>query len=88
MFCRKALRVLAGTLAHLFRITSADGISKGGRIIFDPILCLCRQGAATKTFGTWLEFSTSGIIESRALASPSLTLMFLLVPAQNRTCGV
>ena len=30
MFCRKPLRILAGTPAHLFRLTSAGGISKGG----------------------------------------------------------
>ena len=53
-----SLRAVADALADLFRITSPVSTAKGGRLIFNRMLCCCHRGARTKTFVIWLAFCT------------------------------
>jgi hypothetical protein len=85
-FFRKPLRVLAGTLAHLFRLTLADGAPKGG--VSSSILYSVRVVKAQQPKPSALGLSSTPPASLNHASSPPRpsTLMFVLVPAQTRTC--
>ena len=88
MFCRKQLRVLAGTLVHLFRPTSADGTSKGGvssSILYSVCVVKAQQ---PKLSALGLSSAPPASLNHAPSTSRSSALVFVLVPAQTRTCGV
>jgi hypothetical protein len=62
---RTPLSAVAGTPADLFRPTSAGCTAKGGRLNFNRMPCCCHRGAPTKTFVSWLEFSTYNLPTAR-----------------------
>jgi hypothetical protein len=85
---RTSLRAVADTLVDPFRPTSAGSTAKGGRLIFNCMLCCCHRGARTKTFVIWLEFYTCDISTHGFSTSCSTLCVLVFVTAQIPTCCV
>ena len=82
MFCRKQLRVLAGTLVHLLGLTSADGTAKGGVLssILYSVRVVKAQQPKLSALGLGFNQHLRRHLITR-LRPPVRQLMSVLVPA-------